>query len=147
MSELTLDIARVKKYAKEPPPPGMGVDIGSQPYGDYFRITDDLTFSHWEFDFAEPSIQQLRIDYPDNEIKADIALKQLRGYRNKLLAKSDKFVTVDYPLSIEIKSQIVSWRQELRDLPETIDPELLTIDETGRFDKSNIPPPPAGINL
>ena len=140
MSQLTLDIARVKKYANQ-----LGNDIGSQPYGDYFRITDDLTFSHWEFDFAEPSIQQLRIDYPDNEIKADIALKQLRGYRNKLLAKSDKFVTVDYPLSIEIK--IVSWRQELRDLPETIDPELLTIDETGRFDKSNIPLPPAGINL
>ena len=142
MSQLTLDIARVKKYAKQ-----LGNDIGSQPYGDYFRITDDLTFSHWEFDFAEPSIQQLRIDYPDDEIKADIALKQLRGYRNKLLAKSDKFVTVDYPLSIEIKSQILSWRQELRDLPETIDPELLTIDETGRFDKSNIPTPPANIHL
>ena len=48
-------------------------------------FTDDLTFSHWAFDFAEPSIQQLRVDYPDNEIKADIELKQLRGYRNKLL--------------------------------------------------------------
>lgn len=147
MSQLTLDIARVKEYAKQPPSPGVGIDIGDRFYGDYFRITDDLTFSHWEFDFPQPSIQQLRIDYPDAHIKFAIALKQLRGYRNRLLAKSDKFVTVDYPLSIEIKSQIVSWRQELRDLPETIDPELLTIDETGRFDKSNIPPPPTGISL
>jgi hypothetical protein len=142
MSALTLDIARVKKYASH-----LGIDIGDLPYGDYFRITDDLTFSFWNFNIPQPSIQQLRIDYPDDYIKSDIALKQLRGYRNRLLANSDKFVAVDYPLSNDIKTQIVSWRQELRNLPKTIDPKILTLNETFKFDKLNIPEPPTGINL
>jgi len=139
MSQLTLDIWRVKKYCREV----QNIDIENP--GKLFRINDDLTFSLWNFNFGEPDIQQLRIDYSDEVIKSEIALQQLRAYRNKFLTRSDKFVTVDYPLSIEIKSQIVSWRQELRDLPQIIDPELLTIDETGRFDKSNIPPPPEAI--
>ncbi len=139
MAALTLDIARVKNYIKHPPSPNVGVNIDNEIYSDYFRISDDLTFSFWVFDFPQPSIQQLRINYPDTHIKFEIALRQLRGYRNRLLLKSDKFVTPDYPISLEQKNQILNWRQELRDLPETIDSELLTLDETGRFNKSLIP--------
>lgn len=135
MTSSTLDIARVKKYLK-----ANNINIDNKYYGEYFRVTDELTLSFWVFDsLPQPSILQLRLDYPDAEIKADIALAQLRARRNKLLANTDVLVTADFPLSQEQKNNIMAYRQVLRDLPETIDPALLTLDEYGKFDKTLIP--------
>lgn len=136
MSTATLDIARVKAHLKII----HGINIDNKYYGDFFRITDDLQISFWALDsIPQPSILQLRLDYPDAEIKAEIALAQLRAYRNKILTTSDVLVTADYPLNESQKTAVKAWRQTLRDLPETIDPALLTLDEYGKFDKTLIP--------
>ena len=38
-----------------------------------------------------------------------------RTERNKLLSESDKYVLQDFPISLEDKMKILTWRQELRD--------------------------------
>jgi hypothetical protein len=38
-----------------------------------------------------------------------------RTERNKLLDESDKYVLQDFPISLEDKMKILTWRQELRD--------------------------------
>jgi len=47
-------------------------------------------------------------DYAANAIKI----------RNKYLQLTDKYVLPDFPLSEDLKAAIVSYRQQLRDLPE-----------------------------
>jgi hypothetical protein len=138
MSLPIFDIERVKKYLKLV----HNVDIKDKYYGEYFRITDELTLSYWAPELAlipQPSILQLRIDYPNSVIEPEIALTQLRAHRNKLLITSDKLVTVDFPLSEEQKNNIKAWRQTLRELPEVIEPELLNLDVNGRFNRNLIP--------
>jgi len=40
--------------------------------------------------------------------------------RNKYLRYTDKYVLPDFPLSDELRSAIISYRQQLRDLPEQV---------------------------
>ena len=49
-------------------------------------------------------------DYYTNAIKI----------RNKYLQLTDKYVLPDFPLSEDLKAAIVSYRQQLRDLPEQV---------------------------
>ena len=41
----------------------------------------------------------------------------LRQERNQLLAATDKYMLVDYPISAEEKANVATYRQELRDAP------------------------------
>jgi len=58
------------------------------------------------------------------ELKAEEPLRQLREQRNKLLAQSDWMAVSDRTMT---QAQI-DYRQALRNLPETADPQL---DENG----------------
>ena len=57
-----------------------------------------------------------------------VSMDDIRQERNKRLADSDKFATVDYPYATEeVKQAYVEYRQALRDLPaNTEDPESPT---------------------
>lgn len=48
-------------------------------------------------------------------------LEQVRSKRDDLLAKTDKFMLADYPISEEDLDKIKLYRQELRDLPSVVD--------------------------
>ena len=48
-------------------------------------------------------------------------LKQIRGWRNAELNDTDWTVLIDSPLSDADKTAWITYRQELRDLPATID--------------------------
>lgn len=41
-----------------------------------------------------------------------------RNLRNKYLTITDKYVLPDFPLSDELRSAIIAYRQQLRDLPD-----------------------------
>jgi hypothetical protein len=59
------------------------------------------------------------------------AIKKFREERNALLNESDKYVTPDYPHSLELDIQNwVEYRRDLRDLPTTARP---TLDEDGNL--------------
>ena len=53
-------------------------------------------------------------------VQAKVAIKQIRIYRDKLLAKSDWIMTYDNIESLANKDDWISYRQALRDAPENI---------------------------
>ena len=44
--------------------------------------------------------------------------ERLRKERNLFLEETDKYMTMDYPLTEEQRAQLAAYRQALRDLPE-----------------------------
>ena len=58
-------------------------------------------------------------DFPD--ATDEQKLKQIRGWRNAELNDTDWTVLTDSPLSDADKTAWTTYRQELRDLPSTID--------------------------
>lgn len=47
--------------------------------------------------------------------------EKVRNERDELLAQTDKYVLVDYPISAEDKVRVVAYREALRDITETTD--------------------------
>lgn len=47
----------------------------------------------------------------------------IRATRDRLLAESDKYMTLDYPITDEQREAWKIYRQELRDMPATCDPD------------------------
>lgn len=129
-------IRRVQNYAM-----ANGVNIYDERHTDFFNYNDMTNeFDFWNFEFAIPSVAQLEIDYPDTTIEQEIALRQLRAYRNAILRDTDKFITTDYPLTTEVKGEILTWRQLLRDLPSSISSSLLVLNSHDRLDLTGIFP-------
>ena len=53
----------------------------------------------------------------DEEQENSLLLHELRERRNQLLAETDKYMTLDYPISDEKRNKIKEYRQALRDIP------------------------------
>lgn len=120
-----------------------GIDVYNQIPSDLFRFNEvSQEFDLWSFEIAEPVMTQLVIDYPDSVIAKEIALKQLRVYRNIMLLDTDKFITADFPLTQQVKDEILAWRQALRELPESISESLLVLNQHGRLNLNGIFPSP-----
>lgn len=86
-----------------------------------------VTQAEWDFEIAEYDLRQETKRY-------DV----LRKYRNQLLEKSDWFVVKSVDTQVALTTAFVSWRQDLRDLPDSSSfpaslptcPENLNIDES-----------------
>jgi hypothetical protein len=76
-----------------------------------------------DIEIAKNSLNEKGVTSPTNN---QIALEFVRQYRMQLLAKSDWMALSDRTMT---QSQI-DYRQSLRDLPETADPQL---DENGNL--------------
>lgn len=64
------------------------------------------------------------IENPDLTL-SELAFEKLRDERNILLENSDKYVLSDYPHpSDSVKQAWLTYRQELRNLPETQNPSF-----------------------
>tara|TARA_Y100000592_G_C5268330_1_gene220641 strand:- start:71 stop:310 length:240 start_codon:yes stop_codon:yes gene_type:complete len=68
----------------------------------------------------------------------------IRCERNKLLKKTDIYVLSDYPhLSDEIRQSWVTYRQQLRDFPNTIDISTVIFDQNNMLSEISWPTPPS----
>ena len=83
---------------------------------------------------SPPSEEQIQAKIA--ELTASEPLRQLREQRNQLLDQSDWMAVADRTMT---QSQI-DYRQALRDLPETAEPQL---DENGQLTNVIWPTPPA----
>lgn len=93
-------------------------DPSSDTYGQ--RIVSEVSDEAWEE--AKASTQSL-IDNYDAERK-----EQIRAERRNLLNMSDWTVASDSPLSADDLASIKTWRQQLRDLPDSnADVDLIEI--------------------
>lgn len=71
--------------------------------------------------FIKEHIDQFEImEYPASlELRHTIAKQNMiRNHRNNLLSNTDKYMTLDYPISEECKNEIKTYRQALRDVPQ-----------------------------
>jgi len=95
-------------------------DPSSDTYGQ--RIISEVSDEAWEE--AKASTQSL-IDNYDADRK-----EQIRAERKNLLNISDWTVASDSPLSADDLASIKTWRQQLRDLPDSnADVDLITIPD------------------
>ena len=73
------------------------------------------------------------------ELEAAKPLRLLRLERNRLLQETDWIATIDYPGSPQVQNLWLDYRQALRDLPATAEPQL---DEFGNLINVEWPTPP-----
>lgn len=62
----------------------------------------------------------------------EITAEELRAKRNTLLSETDKFMTIDYPITDEEKQNYIKYREYLRNIPESKDfpnIEVLTFEQ------------------
>ena len=69
-------------------------------------------------------------------------LRRKRNIRNELLAKTDRYILEDYPMSQEQKEIIKEYRQQLREFINNNKEEILKNEKEIKF-----PIPPDFINL
>lgn len=68
----------------------------------------------------------------------------IRIQRNKLLKKTDIFVLPDFPHENDtIRNDWLTYRQNLRDFPGSIDISTILFDEEGALTGINWPTPPS----
>ena len=90
-------------------------------------VFDDDNFAKPHDEMYESALYKLTY----TEEARILAFNKLREERNVLLDKSDKYMTRDYPHTLELDIQNwVEYRQALRDLPMTARPIL---DEDGNL--------------
>ena len=90
-------------------------------------VFDDDNFAKPHDEMYESALYKLTY----TEEARILAFNKLREERNVLLDKSDKYMTKDYPHTLELDIQNwVEYRQALRDLPMTARPIL---DEDGNL--------------
>ncbi len=84
-------------------------------YEDYSKLT-------WLDSTPQPS--EVEITTKKAELEAAVPMKMLRSIRTQLLKDSDWTSLPDNSLSSEKKTEWATYRQELRDLPSTVSPQL-----------------------
>tara|TARA_B110001450_G_C17286834_1_gene345787 strand:+ start:171 stop:578 length:408 start_codon:yes stop_codon:yes gene_type:complete len=90
---------------------------------------------------TEPNIMGLFNQYTDADIDLFCAEDLLRKKRNKLLVESDYLAMPDYPYPTETTKQaLLTYRQQLRDLPQKSTPQL---DNDDKLTNVTWPTPPS----
>ena len=85
-----------------------------------------------------PTKEEVRLKI--RELELDLPFKHLRYYRDLKLKETDFYVMPDYPNPNEtIRQAWVTYRQQLRDLPQTSSPQLT---EDGELTNVTWPTPP-----
>ena len=111
------------------------------PNSQFSIINDDYNLLCWHEGntVQKPTLQQINIKM--EELKLLEPMKRLREDRNIKLLETDKYSIPDWPhQSEEIKQSWMTYRQALRDLPQTAQPQL---DSDGFVTNVTWPTPPS----
>ena len=105
--------------------------------GGYVDKTDDFSWSNLKFENGNlGDLDQSSIEAELEKVYTDMAYQQLRRERDNLLSKSDWMSFSDSPT---MSNEWKTYRQSLRDLPETASPSL---DENGALTNVTWPTKP-----
>ena len=105
--------------------------------GGYIDKTDDFNWSNLKFENGNlGDLDQSSIEAELEKVYTDMAYQQLRRERDNLLSKSDWMSFSD---SSTMSNEWKTYRQSLRDLPETASPSL---DENGALTNVTWPTKP-----
>lgn len=100
-----------------------------------FQVVDNHIVEWYETELEQPSQEEILLKY--EELKLAEPLRLMREERNNKLSKTDWRATVDYPGTDQ--EAWLTYRQALRDLPATAEPEL---DENGMLTNVTWPEEP-----
>lgn len=101
-----------------------------------------LTFSN-----ANQSLTWAAFQEEYAKSKEKVAVNDIRNYRSRLLQKSDWIVQPDVIHTIQNIQEWLTYRQQLRDLPETMTEYVWLTDDILNFQAMNIPKPPPVIRI
>jgi len=59
-------------------------------------------------------------------------MNELRKIRNIYLSMTDKYLIQDYPMSSEMRTQILSYRNALRNLPQSLQGQAIDTNNLGQ---------------
>lgn len=105
------------------------------PNNNWKIINDELI---WKDDISLKPSEEV-IQQKKDELNNDLPMKLLREKRNELLNNTDKYFVYDWPhKSEEDKNNWLTYRQELRDLPNISEPNI----ENQTLTNVNWPTPP-----
>ena len=65
--------------------------------------------------------------------RSEKGMNELRKLRNEKLTESDIYMITDFPISAEKRLEIISYRNLLRNLPETLSNQLIDIDNLHQY--------------
>ena len=68
---------------------------------------------------AQPTLASIDSQISDSEIESCQRWKIIRNERDKLLKESDYLILADAPITTEKKEEWTTYRQSLRDIPQT----------------------------
>ena len=105
------------------------------PNAKFSIIGYDYSGIQWSDERPKPTEEQIQAKIA--ELEAAEPMRLLRIERDRLIQQTDWRATVDYPNPD--KQAWLDYRQALRDLPETADPQL---DENGNLTNVNWPEEP-----
>lgn len=74
------------------------------------------------FDFETGELIEGEIEI-EEDYRELARLGSLRVQRDMLLQTSDRYMISDYPMTPAKRAEWIAYRQRLRDLPSTVDPE------------------------
>ena len=60
-------------------------------------------------------------------------MDEIRTIRNNFLSQTDIYMISDYPLSSDVKQQLIQYRQQLRDLPGTLNNVTIDLSNIGQY--------------
>ena len=123
----TFEIKRIQNYCKD-----NGVKKDNDVYLKHFLFDDDGNIYKWEFEFPKPNILDLRISYPDDIIERQLALVQIRAFRNKFLRQTDSLVS-DRVDNVDDMTEIRRFRKLLRDLPANLNQQDLRLNSSNKI--------------
>ena len=101
-----------------------------------FQVVDNHIVEWYETELEQPSQEEILLKY--EELKLAEPLRLMREERNNKLAKTDWEITRGLEEGLNIDS-LKAYRQALRDLPVTAEPQL---DENGNLININWPEKP-----
>lgn len=111
-----------------------------------YDIEHDYDILIWGQDVSSqviPTKEEVRLKII--ELELNLAFQLMRMFRNGKLTETDFYIMSDYPHSNETTKQAwVTYRQQLRDLPQTSSPQLT---EDGELTNVTWPTPPDENNM
>lgn len=93
-------------------------------------VSSDKTIRYLN-DGDDISDEQLLNKLVENKNKKP--MNELRKIRNTRLQSTDKYVLADYPISDENKNVMINYRNQLRNLPSTLQNQVLDINNLYQY--------------
>jgi len=93
--------------------------------GNYYQATEDVPMNETDVPVSERPTPAYDWNYESSSwiFDSTAAIELIREERDQKLKDTDKYMLIDFPITEPKRDEWKVYRQSLRDLPATVDPE------------------------